>query len=109
MMAFGAYADESRSRRTMRTLLLTSVAILFVLGQPLSAQDLKPPKHNITAEDVLSIRELYDVQLSPDAKQIAFVVNEPNDPKQPREPRVSNIWLVPTDGSELPRPLIPSL
>ena len=109
MTGFGAYADESMVRRKMKNLLLMTVAILFVLGQQLSAQDLKPPKHNITPEDVLSIRELYDVQLSPDAKQIAFVVNEPNDPKKPREPHVSNIWLVPTDGSALPRPLIPGL
>jgi dipeptidyl aminopeptidase/acylaminoacyl peptidase len=93
----------------MRNLLLTIVAIFFVLAQPSSAQNPKPQQHNITPEDVLSIRELYDVQLSPDSKQIAFVVNEPNDPKKPREQRASNIWVIPTDGSQLPRPLIPGL
>ncbi|HKP84408.1 MAG TPA: hypothetical protein VJT69_20495, partial [Pyrinomonadaceae bacterium] len=50
-----------------------------------------------------------DVQLSPNGKQIVFVVNEPNDPKSPREPRVSNIWVVPADGRELPRALMPGL
>jgi dipeptidyl aminopeptidase/acylaminoacyl peptidase len=93
----------------MRNLLLTTVAIFFVLGQLSSAQDLKPQQHNITPADVLSIRELYDVQVSPDSKQIAFVVNEPNDPLKPREPRASNIWVIPTDASQLPRPLIPGL
>ena len=93
----------------MRNLLLTTVAIFFALGQQSLPQDLKPQKHIITPEDVLSIRELYDAQISPDSKQIAVVVNEPNDPKKPREPRASNIWVLPTDGSQLPRPLVPGL
>lgn len=63
----------------------------------------------ITAEDVLTIRELYDVKLSADGKQVAFVVTEPNDPKKPREARPSNVWIVPSDGSEAPRPVIPGL
>jgi dipeptidyl aminopeptidase/acylaminoacyl peptidase len=65
--------------------------------------------HVITPEDVLSIRELRDLQISPDGKQVAFKVREPSDPKLPREPRASNIWIVPTEGSELPHPLIPNL
>src|SRR5215475_6277565 len=98
---------------TMRNWLLTVLTIFFFIGEPL-AQDLKTPtlsqnKRTITPEDVLSIRELYDVKLSPNGKQIAFVVTEPNDPKKPREPRTSNIWVVPTDGRESPRPLIPGL
>jgi dipeptidyl aminopeptidase/acylaminoacyl peptidase len=98
---------------TMRNLLLTILAIFFFIGKP-SAQNLKTPtlyqnKHTITAEDVLSIRELYEVKLSPNGKQIAFVVTEPNDPKKPREPRTSNIWIVPIDGREPARPLIPGL
>jgi dipeptidyl aminopeptidase/acylaminoacyl peptidase len=97
----------------IRDVLLATVAIFFFVGHPL-AQNLKTPslyqnRHAITPEDVLSIRELYDVKLSPNGKQIAFVVSEPNDPKKPREPRPSNIWTVQTDGRELPRPLIPGL
>ncbi|HKC63948.1 MAG TPA: hypothetical protein VKB86_09940, partial [Pyrinomonadaceae bacterium] len=100
----------------LRCLLLTIAVIFFSVGN-LSAQTPEAPapyevgekKHTITPEDVLSLRELYDVKLSPDGKQIAFVVNEPNDPKRPREPRASNIWVVPTNGRELPRPLIPAL
>jgi dipeptidyl aminopeptidase/acylaminoacyl peptidase len=65
--------------------------------------------HLITPEDVLSIRELRDLQISPDGKQVAFKVREPSDPKVPRAPRASNIWIVPTDGSELPHPLVPNL
>lgn len=96
--------------------LLTAAAIFF-LTTGLSAQNLKAPapseiggeKHAITPEDVLSIRELDEVKLSPDGKRIAFTVTEPNDPNKPREPRASNVWAVPADGRELPRPLIPGL
>ena len=66
-------------------------------------------KHRITPEDVLTIRELSDLKLSPDGKQIAFVVSEPNDPQKPREPRASNVWIVTTDGHEPPRPVIAGL
>ncbi|HET9786300.1 MAG TPA: hypothetical protein VFP47_04155, partial [Pyrinomonadaceae bacterium] len=65
--------------------------------------------HAVTAEDVLSIREVRDLQLSPDGKQVAFSVREPADPKVPRARRTSNIWIVPTDGRESARPLIPNL
>jgi len=100
----------------LRYLLSTITTILLSAGI-VSAQDLQASrrnaiiqnKHIITPEDVLTIRELSDVKLSPDGKQIAFVVSEPNDPKKPREPRASNIWVVPTDGREPPRPLIVGL
>jgi dipeptidyl aminopeptidase/acylaminoacyl peptidase len=96
---------------------LLAVAAIFLLISNPSAQNLEAPapsgagvkKHPITPEDVLSIRELDEVKLSPDGKRIAFVVSEPNDPMRPREPRTSNIWVVPADGRELPRPLIPGL
>ena len=63
----------------------------------------------ITPEDILGIRDIRELQLSPDGKQIAFVVKEPADPKLPRQPRSSNIWVVPSNGSERPRPLVPGL
>jgi dipeptidyl aminopeptidase/acylaminoacyl peptidase len=63
----------------------------------------------ITPEAVLSIRDVRGLQISPDGKQVVFVVREPADPKLPRAPRTSNIWIVPTDGSEPPRPWIPNL
>ena len=89
----------------LRNLLLT-VTIAFFAAGAASAQN---ERHVITPADVLTIRELSDVQLSPNGKQIVFVVNEPNNPNSPREPRVSNIWVVMADGRELPRALIPGL
>ena len=89
----------------LKNLLLIIIAVFFAAGAA-SAQN---QRHVITPADVLTIRELSDVQLSPNGKQIVFVVNEPNDPKSPREPRASNIWVVMADGRELPRALIPGL
>jgi dipeptidyl aminopeptidase/acylaminoacyl peptidase len=99
-----------------RNLLLTITAIFFLAGE-LPAQNPTTPtlyairqeKHAITPEDVLSIRELDEVKLSPDGERVAFVVTEPDDPAKPREPRVSNIWVAPAEGGEPPRPLIPGL
>jgi dipeptidyl aminopeptidase/acylaminoacyl peptidase len=71
--------------------------------QPISETQL------ITPEDVLSIREVRELQISPDGKQVAFRVREPSDPKLPRAPRTTNIWIVSTDGKEPPHPLIPNL
>jgi dipeptidyl aminopeptidase/acylaminoacyl peptidase len=65
--------------------------------------------HAITPENILSIRDIRELQLSPDGKQIAFVVREPADPKLPRQPRASNIWIVPSDGSQRPHPMVPHL
>jgi dipeptidyl aminopeptidase/acylaminoacyl peptidase len=61
----------------------------------------------LTPEDILSIRELSDIQLSPDGKQVAFVITEPAAANT--QPRASNIWTMPTDGQESPRALIPGL
>jgi dipeptidyl aminopeptidase/acylaminoacyl peptidase len=63
----------------------------------------------LTPKDVLSIRDLRELHISPDGKRVVFVVREPADPKLPRAPRTANIWIVPTDGREPPHPLIPNL
>lgn len=84
--------------------LLAITALLCLFGDATTQT-----RHIITPEDVLSIRELSDVRLSPNGKKIAFVVSEPNDPGKPRERRASNIWVVPSDRHEPPRPLIPAL
>src|SRR6185436_11104131 len=78
-------------------LLVAAVALSFFVT---SAQ-------TITPEDILSIRELSDIQLSPDGKQVAFVITEPATTNT--QPRVSNIWVMSTDGHESPRPLVPGL
>jgi dipeptidyl aminopeptidase/acylaminoacyl peptidase len=84
----------------MRIKLLLAIAVVLFCF-------LTTPAQTITPEDILSIRELSDIQLSPDGKQVAFVITEPAASNT--QPRASNIWTMPTDGSESPRPLIPGL
>jgi Tol biopolymer transport system component len=78
-------------------LLLATIVLSFFVT---SAQ-------TITPEDILSIRELSDIQLSPDGKQVAFVITEPATANT--QPRVSNIWVMSTEGHESPHPLVPGL
>lgn len=100
-----------------RTNLISSIlATLLFAGTGLAQIPVMPSPgntgrqtHLITPEDVLSIREVRELQFSPDGKRVAFRVREPGDAKSPRAPRTENIWIVSTDGSEPPRPLIPTL
>lgn len=87
----------------IRTDLISAMLATFLLAGSVLAQN------PITPEDVLSIREPRELQLSPDGKQVAFRVREPADPKLPRSLRATNIWIVSTDGKESAHPLIPNL
>ena len=81
---------------TRADLIPTILATLLFAGTALA--------QNITPEDVLSIREVRELQISPDGKHVAFRVREPADPKLPRAPRTTNIWIVSTDGKQPPHP-----
>jgi dipeptidyl aminopeptidase/acylaminoacyl peptidase len=97
--------------------LISTTLATFLFASAVPAQNsvksspitIERETHLITPEDVLSIRELRELQISPDGKQVAFRVREPSDPKLPRVPRATNIWIVSTDGKEAPHPLIPNL
>ncbi|HEY5884669.1 MAG TPA: S9 family peptidase [Pyrinomonadaceae bacterium] len=93
----------------MRAAVIFAFVTTFLVVDPVLAQNPVPEKHAITPEDVLSLREVRDLQLSPDGKLVAFKVTEPADPKSARAPRTENIWIVSTDGSGPPRQLIPQL
>jgi len=75
---------------------LEMVVILIVFMPTLCAEG----RRAVTPVDLVDIRVLRDVQISPDGKRAVFVVTEPADPKKPESPRDSNIWMVPIDGSE---------
>ncbi len=95
------------------TILLFAIFYLYVgisPGQSLAIQDThQTGQHTITPEDIVSIREPRELQISPDGKRVAFRIKEPADPRFPLLPRAVNIWTVPTDGGESPRPVIPDL
>src|ERR1041384_1322740 len=59
-------------------------------------------RRGITPEDYFAFEFLSDPSLSPDGKWVAYVVTT-IDQRQNR--RLSNIWLVPVDGSQPPRQL----
>ena len=65
-------------------------------------------KHAVSPEDLVGIRDVSDVQISPDGKRVVFVISEPADPKKPKKARDSDIWIVPADGSEPARPFAAS-
>jgi len=79
--------------------VLFFVFVASACGHAAAAEE----KRAIQPEDLVDIRGVSDVQISPDGKRVALVVTEPADPKKPQQARDSNIWIVPSDGSEPPR------
>ena len=112
-LAMNSIYDQIMNKKTLTAIALATLlfAGAVVAQTPNTSKAITTGRdmHPVTPEDVLSIREPRDLQISPDGKQVAFRVREPADPKVPRAPRTTNIWIVPTDGTELPRPLIPNL
>ncbi len=101
-----------------RTAVATAMALtVFVYANTVPAQNPAASPHQtsgldrvpLTPKDILSIRDVRELQLSPDGSKVLFVVREPGAPNQPRNPRTANIWIVPSDGSQPPHPLIPNL
>ena len=78
----------------MRRLLV----ILIAISAPLAAQQ----RHTITHEDVFLMKRVSSPAISPDGRWIVFSVTEPS---YTEGEQVSDLWLVPTDGSAEPRRL----
>lgn len=57
----------------------------------------------VTPEDAFRIKAISDPQLSPDGKLVAYVVTTADFAKNKRN---SEIWIVPSDGSAEPKPLV---
>jgi len=81
-------------RRMALLALATLVAVLPTLAQ-------SPGKRVLTPQDLWAMKRLSNVELSPDGRTAAFVVQEWNVEKN--KP-TANIWLVPVAGGE-PRKL----
>jgi dipeptidyl aminopeptidase/acylaminoacyl peptidase len=73
-----------------------AAVILLTLVLPLAAQ-----KRGVTPEDYFAFKNVTDARLSPDGKQVAYVVTSVDMKKNRRE---SQIWLVPRDGSRPAQP-----
>jgi len=83
---------------------LVAILTVALAAQTSAAQQ----KRALTPDDVVDIRAVFDANVSPDGKRIAFVVSEPGDSTKPQMPRDQNIWVVPVDGSEPARPFASS-
>src|SRR5574342_61526 len=79
----------------MRPIRLLAV---LLCATPVAAQQ----RHTITHEDVFLMKRIAGPAISPDGRWIVFSVTEPSytDGEQ-----VSDLWLVPVDGSAEPRRL----
>src|SRR6266436_905527 len=82
--------------KSMRPFQWLMVAIW--LTSPLRAQQ----RHTSTHEDVFLMKRISSPAISPDGRWIVFSVTEPS---YTEGEQVSDLWLVPTDGSAEPRRL----
>src|SRR5260370_36739969 len=78
--------------------LQLSPCVIGLLCSPLAAQQ----RHTITHEDVFLMKRISAPAISPDGRWIVFSVTEPS---YTEGEQVSDLWLVPTDGSAEPRRL----
>src|SRR5258705_2351829 len=74
------------------------IACLIWLASPLAAQQ----RHIIPHGDVFLMRRVGSPAISPDGRWIVFSVTEPS---YTEGEQVSDLWLVPSDGSAEPRRL----
>jgi dipeptidyl aminopeptidase/acylaminoacyl peptidase len=85
---------------TRRHAFLLAILAALPLGA-LAAQQ-APSRHTITHEDVWLAKRLAGLAVSPDGRWAVFSVTEP---AYDETRTVSDLWLVPTDGSAEPRRL----
>src|SRR5881409_1100145 len=81
-----------RVTRPIQLLMLATFAV------PLAAQQ----RHSITHEDVFLMKRISSPAISPDGRWIVFSVTEPS---YTEGDQVSDLWVVPSDGSAEPRRL----
>src|SRR6266851_1284940 len=93
------WAPMSIGDKRMKSMRPTHIlACVIWLASPLAAQQ----RHTITHEDVYLMRRIASPTISPDGRWIVFSVTEPS---YTEGEQVSDLWLVPSDGSAEPRRL----
>ncbi|HWA95054.1 MAG TPA: S9 family peptidase [Terracidiphilus sp.] len=80
----------------MRISLL--LALVFA-GATLSAQELK----TVQPADIANIKSVSDPRISPDGREVAYVVETPVDAPAPKN---EHIWIVSTGGHSAPHPYV---
>lgn len=83
----------------MKCMATFASACLLLCAATLYAQQRK----TVEPADIVNLKRVSDPQISPDGREIAYVLTTPNDRCTNYN---SHIWLVPTDGSAPARPFI---
>jgi dipeptidyl aminopeptidase/acylaminoacyl peptidase len=86
----------------LRTRFASSALLFLTSGLTATAQQ-QEPRRGITAEDYYAYHFAADPRISPDGKQVAYVVSRID---RARNRRVPSIWVASTDGSGAPRELV---
>jgi dipeptidyl aminopeptidase/acylaminoacyl peptidase len=93
----------------MRT-CLRPIALVVIAAWPMMAQG--TTKRPLSIDDMMEVRQVGAVVISPDGKQVAFTVSQWEHPnakadtaRGDKHERRSHLWLVPADGSRPPRQL----
>jgi hypothetical protein len=81
--------------KTLRVIVLSLIVSMLGAVQARSEEE-----RALQPEDLVDIRGVEDVRISPDGHTVAFVITEPADPKKFDKPRDTNIWMAPTDASQ---------
>ncbi len=89
-------------RVKLRLLFPLPGAVLLITAASISAQQPASARHTITHEDIFLMKRVGAPTLSPDGRWAVFSVT---DPSYVEATQVSDLWLVPTDGSAAPRRL----
>ena len=90
---------EMRVKHRLRFLVLGAA---LISAADISAQQTAAGRHTITHEDIFLMKRVGAPTLSPDGRWAVFSVVEPS---YVEATQVSDLWLVPTDGSAAPRRL----
>src|SRR5438309_11072680 len=70
------------------------VALALLCGLAFSASGLAAP-HPVSVDDLMKLRWIADVQISPDGERVAYVVSQPNVENNTHD---AQLYIVPTAG-----------
>jgi dipeptidyl aminopeptidase/acylaminoacyl peptidase len=82
---------------------LPLIALQFIAAVLTAQAPASPARHGVTAEDYFAFHFAADPRISPDGRQVAYVVSRAD---RERNRRVPSIWVVAADGSGAPRQLV---
>jgi len=88
--------QRNDANRVVAVLLSTLVAMTTALSE-----DRMP----VSPEDILAIRWVSNVALSPDATQVAYLIREPANVADAKSEGQTHLWIASTDKSNAPRRL----